>query len=257
MGVGSEVPADLAAFRLGSILNRSLRIYLRNVTAFVLIAAVMITPTYFYYIWVRFGLGILPHSSPSEIDRVILLLGAIAPFVEFLMGLVATAAITYGTIKALRGQTVGFGKALAKGLPLVLAAVPVALVATIIVGLGLVFLVVPGLIFAVLFWVAVPVVVVEGLPPKEALARSWHLSSGYRWPIFWLLLMSLASENGLARAVDLMMDYQASFLRALFVKWMSAALLAAFWAVVMAVSYHDLRQVQEGKGVNRIAAVFD
>ena len=40
-------------------------------------------------------------------------------------------------------------------------------------------------------------------------------------------------------------------------EWAVTALFGAFYAVVTAVSYHDLRVVKEGVGIEQIAAVFD
>ena len=66
--------------------------------------------------------------------------------------------------------------------------VDVAFVTGVMVGIGFVLLVVPGLILACMFFVAVPVAVVERPGVFEALARSGRLTRGHRVPILGVLV---------------------------------------------------------------------
>jgi len=69
------------------------------------------------------------------------------------------------------------------------------LIASIIFGLmlavGLVLLVVPGIIVAVIFWLYVYAVVDRGMGPIESLQRSMELTRGVRMDIFLFMLASL------------------------------------------------------------------
>ena len=57
-------------------------------------------------------------------------------------------------------------------------------------------LIVPGLILATWYWVAVPVAVIESPGSRAALTRSKQLTEGNRWPVFacmsYLWMMRLA-----------------------------------------------------------------
>jgi uncharacterized membrane protein len=55
---------------------------------------------------------------------------------------------------------------------------------TLIISLGSVFLLVPGVILSLMFAVCVPAAVVEGLGPFAALKRSYELTKGFKGRIF-------------------------------------------------------------------------
>jgi len=82
----------------------------------------------------------------------------------------------------------GLSTALSR-LPSLLA---VAVVTGILVFVGLLFFVVPGLILAIMFTLTVPVIVIEGRGALESLSRSRRLVSGGWWTAFLLrILVSL------------------------------------------------------------------
>ena len=60
--------------------------------------------------------------------------------------------------------------------------------ATILIGLGLIFLIVPGIILAVMWVFTFPVLAENRLSFWEAMQRSAVLTEGYRWRIFLLCL---------------------------------------------------------------------
>ena len=59
----------------------------------------------------------------------------------------------------------------------------------IAVGIGLVFLLVPGLILLTFWSVGAPAIVIEGIGPIEAFGRSWRLVRGNAWSVFGALLL--------------------------------------------------------------------
>ncbi len=59
----------------------------------------------------------------------------------------------------------------------------------IAVGIGFVFLIVPGLILLTFWSVGAPAIVIEGLSPIEAFGRSWRLVRGNAWSVFGALLL--------------------------------------------------------------------
>ncbi|MFA6400993.1 MAG: hypothetical protein WCX31_05110 [Salinivirgaceae bacterium] len=59
-----------------------------------------------------------------------------------------------------------------------------------IIGIGFVFLIIPGIVFACRL-VLVPYLVMDKhLDPVKAVEESWRLTSGYGWRIFWMYLVS-------------------------------------------------------------------
>jgi len=70
-----------------------------------------------------------------------------------------------------------------------LSTIVVSLVLAVVIPIGLVFLLVPGLFLAVSFQFAIFAVGVEDCGPVAALRRSWELATGNRWRLFGLLAL--------------------------------------------------------------------
>lgn len=66
-----------------------------------------------------------------------------------------------------------------------------SVLASLAVGIGLVLLIVPGLIAAVLFMFSSFLVIDRGLGPVDALKASMEMTRGNRWPLFGFILLCL------------------------------------------------------------------
>lgn len=60
-----------------------------------------------------------------------------------------------------------------------------------IVGIGLVFLIIPGIILACRLSFVTFLVMDKGMEPVEAVEKSWTMTSGYGWKIFGLFLLAI------------------------------------------------------------------
>ena len=133
------------------------------------------------------------------------------------------------------------------------------------VAIGFMLLIVPGIILALRWAVAVPACVVENKGPLESMRRSAELTKGHRWKIFgiWVLIAIVAvvvliiagtlaglgvvaAPQGLGRVVI-----------AAVISLILTAIVTAYSYVLNTMIYHDLRTVKEGVGTEEIAAVFD
>jgi hypothetical protein len=85
--------------------------------------------------------------------------------------------------------------------------IAVSIMCGILIGLGALFLVIPGILIAVWTAVATPVVAIEGLKNSTALSRSRDLVRGHFWHVFgtmalaWIIVFALVF--GLALALGL------------------------------------------------------
>src|ERR687897_320399 len=61
----------------------------------------------------------------------------------------------------------------------------------IVVSIGFILLIIPGLILITIWSVGAPAIVAEGAGPIEAFGRSWRLVRGDAWPVFGTLLVAL------------------------------------------------------------------
>lgn len=62
-------------------------------------------------------------------------------------------------------------------------------VAGLLIGLGLIALVIPGIVLAVRYAIIAPLVVLEGASATEARKRSAELTVGMRWQVFWMAFL--------------------------------------------------------------------
>lgn len=104
---------------------------------------------------------------------------------NYLFGLLLNGALTYAVYAyAESGANPTLGEAYGAGLatwPKVLA---VTLASSVIVAIGMMLLVIPGIIFSVMFALVVPLVVVGDRGIAASFTESAELTKGYRWQIF-------------------------------------------------------------------------
>ena len=124
------------------------------------------------------------------------------------------------------------------------------------VGLAAILLVFPGLMLFVMWYVAVPVCVVERAGPITSMGRSRELTKGYRWKVFGMLLL-VGLFQMVGAGVIAGMSYTAGTAVGLIVNLIWTAIVSAFSAVLAVVAYHDLRVAKEGVDTDQIAAVFE
>src|SRR5262249_44092671 len=107
----------------------------------------------------------------------------ILELIETFLGYLAVAAVTYASIQELRGHRVGFREFCGRGLAQGGVAIRVALLSGIGLIVGFIALVIPAIILYVVWWVAIPVAVIERRGAIDSLRRSAELTKGYRWRI--------------------------------------------------------------------------
>ena len=241
-----------AAFRIGSVIERSFAIYLRNFIAFSLIALVLITP----YIL----LNVLIATGDIGID--VRLTNFVILLLYLMLSSLATAAIVYGTFQDMRGQRAGIGECLSLGLSLVFPVLGVAILTSLAIGAGMIFLLVPGFFIMTMLWVAIPAAVVERLRVTEAMNRSAALTKGNRWPVFGIIAILTLINIALSLIVSapLLMTEEPTTTAFTWNAGLTGLVdvpLTALGSVVATVTYHDLRTAKEGIGVAEIAGVFD
>jgi hypothetical protein len=185
------------------------------------------------------------------------LVGAIA-------GYVLQAAIIYGTIVDLNGRRASFGECLSVGLRHWFWLLLLAVTVTVAEAFGYVFFIVPGLMMATAWIVAVPVQVVEGKGVFGAIGRSAGLTRGSRWPIFGLLIIYLVAAGAVQAALlSLIGSFGAgagamtTALSQMLAQPLVSVATSLVGAAGVASIYYELRSGREGVGPEALAAVFD
>ena len=259
-------------FRIGRVLSTAWSVYMRNFTPFSMVALVLLLPLLFIQL---FMMPIAEAGEDVAVVEVFGIVGVIYALLTLLLTQLVTATVVYGTIQEMRHNSVSTGEVLTRGLQLALPVLGVVLVASVAVALavgsvafvailatgsgvfGILLAMIPGLTLFVMFWVAIPVAVVERPGVFASLKRSIFLTKGNRWRIvglvglLWLvaaLITSLASAVFLGTGAVGIYPYIDHVLTAFF---------TVVIAVVGAVGYHDLRLLKDGVDVDGIASVFD
>ena len=109
----------------------------------------------------------------------------------------AQGALVRATIASSRGDRATFGECLSTALRRLLPLLGLGIVSGLAVGFAAILLIVPGIILAVMWYVAAPVVIAEREGVFAALGRSADLTKGERWNVFVVLLILFALLVGL------------------------------------------------------------
>jgi hypothetical protein len=184
-GVGPE------GFRVGRILSKSLEILTGNFPKYFLFGAVIAVPG------LLFELTAKPPSTVSPGVQTLppgYFAAAIGGFlISIAIGIVVygvcQSAMIYGAFQDIRGRPFQIGASIRRGLIRFLPVIGAVICAGILIVVGLALFIVPGVMLLTMFFVIVPVCVVEGLGPIKSLGRSFRLTEGHRWRILAIYLI--------------------------------------------------------------------
>jgi hypothetical protein len=246
-------------FSVGNAIGTAFSVLFRNIVPFGILCLLVTAPSFLF--WLLPGIGVSENYGVTDSGISYRWNavggGGFAYLLQLVLGQLGTAALTYGTFQDLRGRQASLDECVRRGIALILPVIGVAIVMTIIISVGTLLLVVPGLIFATMLWVAIPVAVVERPGVIASLKRSATLTKGHRWQIFGILILLVLISVALGWLVGFVLPLSGTVTIAAFGNWVVQAFTTALGAVIAAVSYHALRVSKEGGDINDIAAVFD
>jgi hypothetical protein len=244
-------------FRIGNVFSRAWSVFSRNFLIFSLVTLVANLPSLF-----------MPRRLPGEAIanpfQDLRTVGVVI-FILMVLSALSQAVLLYGAFEVMRGRPVNFGESLRIGLRRFFPIVGIAIVVVVLASMAAVLLIFPGIMLYVMWFVAAPVCVVERLGPFASMGRSRQLTKGHRWKIFGMLLLLLIPAIIIGAIVGAVMG-AVGFLTvatamsttvAQIVGLIWKALWSAFLAILVVVTYHDLRVAKEGIDTDQIAAVFE
>jgi hypothetical protein len=255
----SDVAIAGEPFRIGTCLSKALSVYFANFVSFTAMGLLVLVPGFIVLLTIfgnlLAGLGFELLSAEARLHATPLTAAG------FLAALVAVVALEYlliatvvcGTAQYLQGNAAPAAAALGQGLKRGVAIIGLAASTTLLVGAGLLLLVVPGIIIALMLSVAVPVLMVEGRGVRDSLARSRSLTKGRRWPLLGVFVAAVAGCMALIALVTLPFDFLlpqdgAITLVGAIIEMAAQLFTTVFLAVVVAVAYHELRAAKDGVG---------
>ncbi|MCC6780222.1 MAG: hypothetical protein IT537_26905 [Hyphomicrobiales bacterium] len=233
-------------FRVGSVLSRSWSVLSRNFPMFFLVMAVAYMPA---------ALIARTFADVGEPGSAAIA-GGLGGLVMFILSIIAQAVIVYAAFQDMRGRPVRLGESIEVALRRLFPVILLAIVSAILMGLGFMAFIIPGVILFTMWFVSTPVCVVEQLGPMASLGRSSELTKGHRWKVLGLILvMILISITVMILAA--VVSALAGSLTNIVVDLAANAIWLAFFEISVVVTYHDLRVAKEGIDIEQITAVFD
>lgn len=238
---GRFTPGD---FRVGQVFSRTWSVFSRNFLTFVLLTALASLPEL-----------LMPPETPDNpfpnpgVTVVAFLL-------IFVFGTLVQAILLYAALQVMRGRPIDLTASARIGLRRFFPFVGIAILVPILAGLATLLLVFPGLMLYTAWFVATPVCVAEQLGVVDSMGRSYELTKGYRWKTFGLLLLLFIPIFIVNSVLSVVVVVVAGVV-AQIVSLIWHAVSAAFYDILIVVTYHDLRVAKEGIDTDQIAAVFE
>jgi hypothetical protein len=252
---------DVPPKSLGEILSAAFDIYKANASQLILIVAIVVVPLSFvgaFFSGVVFAPERLEVMSGEVAgldyaDRswgAILLVGAIGALIGVVTSAVLQAATVRAAAQASIGDPVDVEASYRYGFRRLWSVILVSLLVGLIVAVGFILLIIPGIIFLVLLSVSIPVLVVEGRRGTDAMSRSWNLVKGHFWHVLGVILVAaliVGIVSGLIGAIGG---------DAWVARWIFTAIAqivtAPFAALVSVLLYLDLRARSEALTSERL-----
>jgi hypothetical protein len=252
---------DLRPLSLGEILDRTFTLYRRNFLLFMGIAGIpALLPLALNLVQLFSGNAAVYGQAPARNPLASIPLLLISMFV----GLVAYLFSQGGTILAVTdlylGRETGIGQSFGRMSGNLLSLLGVVLLNGVVIGLGMLALLIPGIYLACRLLVCVPAALIEDRGPRESLSRSFELtrdsagraflilvlnailaiaiSSTFTFPFLLAVGLTAQQHNpGLTRMLTALMQVSATI---------GSVLVTPILLIATSVFYFDLRVRKEG-----------
>jgi len=237
----------LRPLSVGEILDVSFQLYRRHFAALAMVALICSGLPVLLSLFIEASGGMLQH--------VWLTLAYYLIFV--VLSAIATAATVFIVSESYLGRPLSAAEALSRAAPLLWRVIACSILTGLLVMVGFLLFVIPGIVLVCGVILAFPVLVLEpGTTATGALSRSWALTRGSRWRIFGMLvtiflLLYIPIVALTALAAHVLPDAApGSAMTGGIVGLVLAGVLQLFlyplFYCVLTVSYYDLRVRKEG-----------
>jgi hypothetical protein len=196
---------------------------------------------------------------------IVVLLFALASMV---LALVVQGGLVRATMSEIEGEHATFGQCLASGFSRALPLLGIGILVGLGVGVGALLLIVPGIIFYLMWLVAIPVTVIERRGVIDSMSRSGDLTSGARWTIFalmlivWAVTIGAGMISGAVSAAIIGLNSASQTVRdglpiaALAVAAVVTTLVTVFTSALPTALYVELREWKEGPISEALSDIF-
>ena len=186
---------EVESFRVLKVLVRGVSWYINNLGIVIPISFIAALPELFCHLIY----ASVDADGGDNGNRVI-----VETLVLFLASMWLTGFLTHAAVTSMSsGQKPSLNDSLSRSARSYFPMLIVALLLGLAIVLGMVALIIPGLVLWVMYWVAIPAVVVERRGILESFGRSQALTSGHRWKVLWVLLSAMLLAFVLSTVIGL------------------------------------------------------
>jgi glycerophosphoryl diester phosphodiesterase family protein len=237
---------------LGDILSTAFEVYKANAAKLAVIVAIVVIPlallsSLFTNVFLDPTARMVNVNGIPTLEGAgfftVAVAGSIGVVIAFIMAFVLQAALSRASAQAVIGDPVDPEASYRYGFRRFGSVLLVSFLAGLIILVGIILLVIPGLIFAVFLAVAIPALVIENKRGTDALGRSWNLVKGSFWHVLGTVIVA-GLIGGIVSSVIGAIGGDNWFLSWIFTS-IGQIVVAPFNALVLVILYLDLRARQE------------
>lgn len=240
---------------VGDILSAAFNIYKANASKLVLVIALVVVPLsligalFFGVVFAPERIEVGGTGSGVVVDYAgrswgaNLLVASIGALIAIIISAILQAAILRAAAQATIGDPVDVEASYRYGFKRLGSVILLSLLVGLIVAVGFILLIVPGIIFLVFLSASIPVLIVENRRGTEAMSRSWNLVKGHFWHALVVILVA-ALIVGVVSGIIGAIGGDNWFVRWIFTS-IAQIVTAPFAALVSVLLYLDLRARSE------------
>jgi hypothetical protein len=240
-------PPPLRPRSVGEILEAAFSLYVKHWKSLIQIVAIVVVPLTLvqYFLGNAVGGGVTRDASGRVVDvnGGVFAGAALTGILTLIVQQILIGAVAWAVASVLIGREPDVNESYRFGYKRLWSILLVSILFALAVFAGFIALIIPGIIIAVRFSVAIPALVVEGKRGTEALGRSWNLVRGRSWSVFgaFIVVAFLASiVNGILTAIPGDNWFVVGVFAAI-----AACITTPFTGLVIGLIYFDLRVRKE------------
>lgn len=254
-------PLPLRQMAIGELIDAAIRLYRLEWKVMMAVVAFVVVPVSFVEIWAtQLVIGQIGPTTVSTAFGGLLTITLVSFAVQFLVVQpFLTAAVTRAASDVYLGEPVTIGGTYRYALRRLPAILWVTILSTLLILVGLVLLIIPGIIALVRLSVAPAALVVEGASGSTALRRSWRLTKGAFWRTLGILVLSGIVAGIVSSILSIPGEFVVQALGpdawpiSSLAAVLATVLVTPFGTLVIVLLYFDLRIRKEGFDIEVMA----
>jgi hypothetical protein len=246
---------EIRKLSFGETFGEAFNLYFDNFGPLFLISLISSIPT------ILMSQEFNANAAYTEVEQQVIMLRGLLWFLIFIaVNTLSTALMIEFISKKYLKQHQTIGRYIKNVLPFIFPIMGLSIVEAIIVGIGLLAFIVPGVYFALALSVSSQVLIVERKRVFQAIQRSFDLTRGYKLEIFGYLLVLFLISFGIGllsgQLLNLLENMQVSRQFQILIEHLIQVLIAPIGACLFILIYFNLRIDKEGFALEHLVEQF-